>query len=153
MGFYLMPQSNDNVRIRLAFVGSPEINATPAQIEGNIDPINLKISFKVAVEVNRPESMVNVIVSMVYLLGQDTVFSGSLKTGFEVIDLSSYISIPEGEDAFRIESDFFPMLINIAFSTTRGYFAKELTGTILEPFPFPMIPMETINKKTSFQLI
>ena len=105
------------------------------------------------VKVDRPESRVEVIVSMMYFIGKVKLFSGSLTTGFDVVDLSSYISAEDGEDKFRIESDFLPMLINIAFGTTRGYFAKELGGTALEAYPFPMIPMESILKRTTYQLI
>ena len=72
---------------------------------------------------------------------------------FDVVDLASYITAKEGEDEFRIESDFLPMLISIAFSTTRGYFARELVGSALAPYPFPMIPMDTLQKHTTYQLI
>lgn len=149
-----MPQPAENLKIRLVSVGSPVVSTPlPAQIEGGINPADLKISYKVNVEINRPESKVNVEVSMVYLLGQETIFSGSVTSVFDVVDLASYINISEGEDKFRIESDFLPMLINTAFSTTRGCLARELAGTALAPYPFPLILMENIQKRTSFQLI
>ena len=150
-----MPQSTDNLKIRLSKVGEPVIDMhAPVQVvEGGIVASDLKIQYNVLVRINRPESRVDIIVSMVYLAGQNKLFSGSLTTGFDVVDLASYITAKEGEDEFRIESDFLPMLISIAFSTTRGFFARELVGSALAPYPFPMIPMDTLQKHTTYQLI
>lgn len=149
-----MPQSTDNLKIRLSQVGEPVIDIpAPVQAEGGIVASELKIQYNVLVRIDRPESRVDIIVSMVYLAGQNKLFSGSLTTGFEVVDLASYITARDGEDEFRIESDFFPMLISIAFSTTRGYFARELVGSALAPYPFPMISMDTLQKHTTYQLI
>ena len=154
MDIFRMPQLNDNLKIRLSFVGAPSIEAPSlTQIEGGVDSSALKIQYNVSVVINRPESKVNVIVSMAYMLDQEKLFSGSLTTGYEVVNLASYISATEGDDKFRIESDFLPMLINSAFSTTRGYFTRELANTVLAPYPFPMISMDNIQKRTSFQLI
>lgn len=148
-----MPQSTVNLKIRLSKVGDPVIDIpAPAQVEGGIVASDLKIQYNVLVRINRPESRVDVVVSMVYLSGQNKLFSGSLTTGFDVVDLTSYITAKEGEDEFRIESDFLPMLINIAFSTTRGYFARELVGSALAPYPFPMISMDILQKHTTYQL-
>lgn len=149
-----MPQSTDNLKIRLSQVGEPVIDIpAPVQAEGGIVASELKIQYNVLVRIDRPESRVDIIVSMVYLAGQNKLFSGSLTTGFEVVDLASYITARDGEGEFRIESDFFPMLISIAFSTTRGYFARELVGSALAPYPFPMISMDTLQKHTTYQLI
>lgn len=154
MNMFRMPQLDDNLKIRLSFVGDPKVESSALkQIEGEIDSSVLKIQYNVSVIINRPDSKVNVIVSMSYILGQEKLFSGSLTTGYDVVNLASYITTPEGEDKFRIESDFLPMLINIAFSTTRGYFASELMGTVLASYPFPMISMDNIQKRTSYQLI
>ena len=90
---------------------------------------------------------------MSYNYGQKDLFSGSITTTFEVIDLATFITAKEGEEEFRLESDFLPMLINIAFSSARGYFARELTDTVLAPYPFPMISMENIQKRTTYRLI
>ena len=150
----IMPQSADNLKIRLSQVGEPAIDIpAPMQIDGGVSTADLKIQYNVLVRINRPESRVDIIVSMVYLSGQNKLFSGSLTTGFDVVDLASYITAKDGEDEFRIESDFLPMLISIAFSTTRGYFVREFSGSVLEPYPFPMIPMESIQQRTSYQLI
>ena len=149
-----MPQSTDNLKIRLSKVGEPVIDMpAPVQVEGEIVASDLKIQYNVLVRINRPESRVDIIVSMVYLAGQKKLFSGSVTSGFDVVDLASYITAKDGEDEFRIESDFLPMLISIAFSTTRGYFARELVGSALAPYPFPMIPMDTLQKHTTYQLI
>ena len=148
-----MQEPAENLRIRLSAVGNAVIdNPAPALMEGGFSASNLKVLYKVAVEVNRPMSQVNVNVMLAYLAGQKTLFSGSLVTTFDVVDLSKYISEKEGEDEFRIESDFLPMMISIAFSTTRGYFVRELKGTALAPYPFPMISMDSIQKRTSYQL-
>ena len=150
----IMPQSTDNLKIRLSQVGEPVIDIpAPVQVEGGIVASDLKIQYNVLVRINRPESRVDVVVSMVYLAGQNKLFSGSLTTGFDVVDLASYITAKDGEDEFRIESDFLPMLISIAFSTTRGYFARELVGSALAPYPFPMISMDILQKHTTYQLI
>ena len=149
-----MLQSTDNLKIRLSRVGDPVIDIpAPVQVEGGIVASDLKIQYNVLVRINRPESRVDVVVSMAYLSSQNKLFSGSLTTGFDVVDLASYITAEEGEDKFHIESDFLPMLINIAFSTTRGYFARELVGSALAPFPFPMISMDILQKHTTYQLI
>ena len=149
-----MPQSTDNLKIRLSKVGEPVIDIpAPVQIDGGLSAAELKIQYNVIARVNRPESRVDITVSMVYLSDQKKLFSGNLTTGFDVVDLASYITAKDGEDEFRIESDFLPMLISIAFSTTRGYFVRELLGTALEPYPFPMISIESIQKHTTYQLI
>lgn len=149
-----MPQSTDNLKIRLSQIGEPVIGIpAPGEVEGGIVASELKIQYNVLVRIDRPESRVDIIVSMVYLSGQNKLFSGSLKTGFDVVDLASYITAEDGEDEFRIESDFLPMLISIAFSTTRGYFARELVGSALAPYPFPMISMDSLQKHTTYQLI
>lgn len=148
-----MPQSTDNLKIRLSQVGEPFIDIpAPVQVDGGIAPSDLKIQFNVLVKINRPESQVDVVVSMIYLSGQKKLFSGSLTTSFDVVDLASYITAKDGEDEFRIESDFLPMLISIAFSTTRGYFVRELSDSVLSPYPFPMISMDTLQKHTTYQL-
>lgn len=149
-----MPQSTDNLKIRLSKVGEPVIDIpAPVQIDGGLSAAELRIQYNVIARVNRPESRVDITVSMVYLSDQKKLFSGNLTTGFDVVDLASYITAKDGEDEFRIESDFLPMLISIAFSTTRGYFVRELLGTALGPYPFPMISMESIQKHTTYQLI
>ena len=149
-----MPQSPYNLKIRLSKVGEPVIDIpAPVQIDGGLSAAELRIRYNLIARVNRPESRVDITVSMVYLSDQKKLFSGNLTTGFDVVDLASYITAKDGEDEFRIESDFLPMLISIAFSTTRGYFVRELLGTALGPYPFPMISMENIQKHTTYQLI
>ena len=143
----------DNIKIRLLSVGNPDIRTeVPSIIERDFSSSDLKIQYQVSVVVNRPQSQVDVIVTLTYLNKGDILFSGSLTTSFEVVELASIITIKDGQDEFQIESDFMPMLINIAFGTTRGYFARELQGTVLAPFPFPMITIERLLKRTSFQL-
>lgn len=148
-----MSQPSNNLKIRLSSVGKPIIDKpAPSHVEAGLNPDNLKIQFRVLVEVNRPESQVKISVAIEYLMNQDQLFSGSLTSCFDVVDLASYITTQE-EDKFRLESDFLPMLISIAFSTTRGYFARELAGTLLEPYPFPIVSMDSIQKRTSYHLI
>lgn len=148
-----MPQPSNNLKIRLSSVGNPVIDkSAPTQLETGFNPDDLKIQFKVSVEINRPESQVIIVVMLEYLLGQNQLFSGSLTSDFSVVDLASYITTQE-DDKFRIESDFLPMLISIAFSTTRGYFVRELAGTVLEPYPFPIVSMDSIQKRSSYHLI
>ena len=144
----------DSVRIRLSFVGEPVIEIpAPAKIEEEIPSSDLKIQFKVMEVLNRPESKVDIIVTMVYYIEQTMVFTGSLITSFEVVNLESFITAKEGEDGFQIECDFLPMLLSIAFSTTRGYMARELSGSALAAYPFPMVSMESIMKRTTYRLI
>ena len=81
------------------------------------------------------------------------MFSGGLTTRFEVVNLYEYIISKEGENEFQVENDFIPMLINISFGTTRGYFIRELQDTVLSKYPFPIISFDNILKKTSYQLI
>ena len=146
-----MQKSAEHLKIRLSSVGDAVIDI-PAPASGNIAASDLKVMYKVAVEVNRPQSQVKVNVALSYLYGQNIIFSGSLATTFDVVDLASYITEQEGQDEFRIESDFLPMLIGIAFSTTRGYFVRELQGTALASCPFPMISMDSIQKRVAYQL-
>ena len=149
-----MPSPADSVRIRLSFVGDPVIEIpAPARIEEEISSSDLKIQFKAMTVLNRPESKVDIIVTMVYYIEQTMVFTGNLTTRFEVVDLASFITAKEGEDGFQIESDFLPMLLNIAFSTTRGYMARELSDSALAAYPFPMVSMESIQKRTTYRLV
>lgn len=151
MNIATMQNSAESLKIRLSSVDDAVID-TPAPAGGNLSASDLKVMYKVAVEINRPLSQVKVNVALSYLLGHNTIFSGSLATTFDVVDLSLYITEQEGEDEFRIESDFLPMLISIAFSTTRGYFVRELQGTVLARYPFPMISMDSIQKRVTYQL-
>ena len=149
-----MPSPVDSVKIRLSSVGDPVIEIpAPTKIEGEIPSTDLKIQYKAMAVLNRPESRVDIIVTMVYYIEQTMVFTGSLTTSFEVVDLASFITAKEGEDGFQIESDFLPMLLNIAFSTTRGYMARELSGTALATYPFPMVSLEGIQKRTVYRLV
>lgn len=144
----------DNLKIRLLTVGNPDIRTeAPTTINGELSSSDLKIQYQVSVVVNRPLSEVDVIVAMTYLSKGEILFSGRLTSTFEVVDLASFITVKDDDDQFQIESNFLPMLISIAFSTTRGYFARELQGTALAPFPFPMITMERLQKRTTFKLI
>jgi len=150
----VMQEPADNLKIRLTSVGNPVIHTpVPQNYKADISSADLKILYKVSVVVNRPLSLVDVEVTMSYQMGQKTIFSGSLTTTFDVLDLASYITAKDGEDTFRIESDFFPMLLGIAFSTTRGYFVRELQGTALGQYPFPMISIDSIKKRTSYRLV
>lgn len=150
----LMATPADSLRIRLSRVGKPNITTpAPEQVEGGLSSSDLKIQYNVQVNISRPESCIDIVVSMVYLAESKPLFSGSLSSRFDVVDLTSYITAKEGEDEFRMESDFLPMLIGIAFSTTRGYFVRELLGTVLESYPFPMISMDSIQKHTTYQLV
>ena len=151
MNIVAMQKSAENLKIRLSLVGDAVID-TPAPAGGKLSASDLKVMYRVTVEVNRPLSQVKVNVTLSYLSGHNTIFSGSLATTFDVVDLALYITEQEGEDEFRIESDFLPMLISIAFSTTRGYFVRELQGTALAPYPFPMVSMDSIQKRVAYQL-
>lgn len=144
--------SDENIKIRLASVGDPVID-TPMTVTINGDLSSLKIRYDDKVILDRTESRVKVIVAMAYLLDGLTLFSGNLTIAFDVVDLASYITTQDGEDKFRIESNFLPMLNGIAFSTARGYFARELANTALAPYPFPIIALDSIEKRTTYQLI
>lgn len=144
----------ENMRIRLAHIGEMIIETRlPAGMSGNLSAEDLKIQYSVSVLVNRPESSVDITVSMAYSSGRLELFSGSLTSRFDVIGLGRYIIAMEGSNEFQIQNDFLPMLINIAFGTTRGYLARELQDTVLSPYPFPMISLDNIQKRTSYQLI
>ena len=144
---------SDNLGIRLASVGDAVIDIpAPEQVAGGLSLDELKVKYAVSVEVNRPVSRVDITVSMSYLLGQTILFAGHLTSCFEVIDLASYID-EEGIDVFQIKNDFFPMLISIAFGTARGYFVREWQGSALAQYPFPMISMDNIQKRTEYRLI
>lgn len=148
-----MSQLTDNLKIRLSFVGNPTImTQAPSQLAESIDAGELRIRYRISVEINRPESKVIINTFMEYLLRQNSLFSGNLTSVFDVVDLASYITEQEG-DQFRIENDFLPMLVNIAFSTTRGYFVRELQDSVLAPYPFPMISMDNIKKRITYQLL
>ena len=150
----LMPMPAEDLKIRLSQVGNPVIEVpAPLQSEGVISSSDLKVKYNVEVTINRPESIVEIVVTMAYLRGQGVLFSGHLTTCFEVVNLASFITAEGGGGEFRLESDFLPMLISIAFSTTRGYFVRELADSALAPYPFPMITMDNIKKRTSYQLL
>lgn len=144
--------SPEQLKIRLASIGKPEI-VVSAPKEMTIDPDTLKIQYSVNVIVNRPESQVQILVGMAYVAGQTEVFNGRLMSSFDIVNLASYVLVNEEDESFQIESDFLPTLINVAFGTTRGYFAAETKGTALEPYPFPVFSLEDIQKRTCYQLV
>ena len=149
-----MQSPDNNLKIRLVFVGDPVISTkAPEQVENGISAEDIKIQFGVRVVVDRPASKVDVVVTFSYFTGAITLFSGSLTSSFEVLDLASLIQTQDGEDGFRLESDFLPILINIAFSNTRGYFVNELRSSALAPYPFPIVSMDSIKKRTTYKLI
>ena len=58
----IMPQSADNLKIRLSQVGEPAIDIpAPMQIDGGISAADLKIQYNVLARINRPESRVDII--------------------------------------------------------------------------------------------
>lgn len=125
----------------------------PKSIDKELCPADLNIQYSVLAKINRPESCVDIVVSMTYITGSTKLFSGGLTTRFEVVELSSFIEFTENSSEFQIKCDFLPMLINIAFGTTRGYIAHELKDTLLAPYPFPMIARDNILKNTAYQII
>ena len=123
----------DIVKIRLNSVGNPEYRSFPGSFdETPLSPENVRIGFSVGVEINRPESLVTVKVTLGYLDGQKTIFEGG---------------------KFHLESNFLPMLINMSFGTARGYFVAVLSKTVLQKYPFPIIDSESVLKRTSYQLV
>ena len=140
--------------MRLTKIGSCEIenNLSSISVE-HLDKTNLKINYNVFVEINRPLSQVSVKVALSYLDGSSYLFNGKLTCTFEIEKLSTFIELDEEKDEFNIKSDFLPSLIALSFSTTRGYFARELIGTALEAYPFPMISSKSLLERVNYQVI
>lgn len=148
-----MPQPANDLKIRFSSIGDLIVETPAPAPEGiTIDPSELKISYKVSVEVNRPASKVIIVVSIMYFLGEQKLFSGKLTNCFDVVSLASYITEQEGGQ-FRIESDFLPMLISVSFSSARGYFACALKDSALAAYPFPMVSLDNVQKRTSYHLV
>ena len=140
-----MPSENTTIKMRLTKIGSCEIenNLSSISVE-HLDKTNLKINYNVFVEINLPLSQVSVKVALSYLDGSSYLFNGKLTT---------FIELDEEKDEFNIKSDFLPSLIALSFSTTRGYFARELIGTALEAYPFPMISSKSLLERVNYQVI
>ncbi|MDY3759344.1 MAG: hypothetical protein SOZ72_08205 [Treponema sp.] len=140
--------------MRLTKIGSCEIenNLSSISVE-HLDKTNLKINYNVFVEINLPLSQVSVKVALSYLDGSSYLFNGKLTCTFEIEKLSTFIELDEEKDEFNIKSDFLPSLIALSFSTTRGYFARELIGTALEAYPFPMISSKSLLERVNYQVI
>ena len=150
----LMQMPVENIKIRLVMVGEPCVEYhPPVHVGDTLSEDNLQIQYSVLVKINRPDSVVDVYVTMSYYVGGDKLFSGSLTNRFEVVNLAEYIISTDDNNEFRVKNDFIPMLINISFSTTRGYFARELQNTELSMYPFPIIALDMIQKRTSYQLM
>lgn len=149
-----MPDSNENIKMRLASIGNLTIT-TPLQTEIDTNQLNtdLRIQFGVQVQLVRPESKVIVSVTMSYILNQLTIFSGTITIEYIVLDLASYIKVKDQENSFVLENDFMPMLVGAGFSTARGYFARQLVNTYLEKYPFPIFALSEILKRTTYQLV
>ena len=149
-----MPSENTTIKMRLTKIGSCEIenNLSSISVE-HLDKTNLKINYNVFVEINLPLSQVSVKVALSYLDGSSYLFNGKLTCTFEIEKLSTFIEFDEKKDEFNIKSDFLPSLIALSFSTTRGYFARELIGTALEAYPFPMISSKSLLARDNYQVI
>lgn len=144
---------SDILKIRISSVVNPICEYGPRfnNIK-NIDVSSLRVQYKDHVVINRPKSIVEVRVFMSYYLKETLLFSGQLTTCFDVLDLKQHIIVSE-DNKFRVDNDFLPTLISVAFGLARGYFWAENQSTVLSSFPFPMISIENIKKRTTYNLI
>lgn len=144
----------ESPKFRLVSVTGENISKTaPANLDMGICVDVLKVRYGVVVIIDRPKSQVRVEVCLTYLQGGDMVFSGKISSVFEVQSLDSLISEKGDGREFRVEQDFLPMLVNVAFGTARGYFAARNTGTSLENYPFPVMDMDNVMKHVEYLLI
>lgn len=144
----------ESPRIRLAsIVGENIYKSAPLNSQIEIHVEKLKVRYDVLVTIDRPQSQVRIKIVLMYSSDGDLVFSGEVSSVFDVVELDSFISEKGDNGKFRVEQDFFPMLVNIAFGTARGYFAARNVGTVLEGYPFPMMNMENVMKHVEYQLI
>lgn len=144
----------ESPRIRLAsIVGENIYKSAPLNSQIEIHVEKLKVRYDVLVTIDRPQSQVRIKIGLMYSSDGNLVFSGEVASVFDVVELDSFISEKGDDGEFRVEQDFFPMLVNIAFGTTRGYFAARNVGTVLEDYPFPMMDMENVMKHVEYQLI
>lgn len=149
-----MPSENTSIKMRLTQIGSCETeNNLPSISVERIEKTILKINYSVFVEINRPMSQVSVRVTLRYLYGTTNLFKGRLTCTFDIENLSAFIELDEDKEEFNIKSDFLPTLIALSFSTTRGYFARELVGTALEAYPFPMVSSKSLMERVKYQVI
>lgn len=147
-----MPAENHKFRL-ISITGENISKSTPANVDVEICVDMLKVRYGVVVTIDRPESQVRVEVCLTYLQGGDTVFSGRVSSIFEVQSLDSLISEKDDGREFRVEQNFLPMLVNVAFGTARGYFAARNIGTSLENYPFPVMDMDNVMKHVEYLLI
>lgn len=145
---------DNKIKMRLSKIGDCRIyNNLSSYMGDKISSSNLRINYNMTVQINRSLSTVMINTAIKYYDGETALFFGDLDCFFMVEDLFSYVEVTKGDNSFQVKSDFLPMLEGIAFSTTRGYFARELVGSILEDFPFPMITIDNLLKRTSYQII
>lgn len=148
-----MPPEN-KIKMRLSKIGDARIyNNLSSYSKDTIQSSTLRINYNLKVQINRALSTVMINTAIEYYDGENALFFGNLDCYFTVEDLSSFVEIGKEDSNFQITSDFLPMLEGIAFSTTRGYFARELVGSILEDYPFPMISVDNLLKRTTYQII
>ena len=108
-----------DLKFRLIYVGDSFIESNFSALSDSISAEDLSIQYNTQVVIDRRQSQVNVIVTMVYYCAKKIAFSGRLTTKFEVLNLSSYINTKEGTNEFGISNNFLPMLVSIGFSTAR----------------------------------
>ena len=149
-----MPSDNIKTQMRLTQIGNCEIDNHLSSFKADqIEIGKLKIDYSAQVEINRPLSQVAVRITLCYYMGTADLFVGKLTCFFEVEGLSSFIEVDENKEELNIKSDFLPSLIGISFSTSRGYFVRELVGTPLEAYPFPIVSNKSLLSRVKYQVI
>jgi len=108
--------------------------------------------YEISIEnaIDREEKIV-IILTSVSIFGGDGTHGAELGTIsceciFSVENFDEVVAMSPSGDSFEILEPFLETISSISASTTRGYMASELKGTILHHAVLPIVDIKTLSK-------
>ena len=108
---------------------------------------NLIFQFKLGTELQMKERIVVLKAAVKYVFEGKEMLQVEDALSFEVEGLEEIVTINKSDDTLVFSVDILPTFISVAFGALRGMVYKETKGTVLESYPLPLIPMESLKER------
>ena len=108
---------------------------------------NLIFQFKLGTELQMKERIVVLKAAVKYVFEGKEMLQVEDALRFEVEGLEEIVTINKDTDTLVFSVDILPTFISVAFGALRGMVYKETKGTVLESYPLPLIPMESLKER------